>query len=45
MEQAIVSAVTHDVSEAKVTVSGVPDKPGIAARLFASWPTSASTST
>jgi aspartate kinase len=34
MEQAIVSAVTHDVSEAKVTVSGVPDHPGIAARLF-----------
>ncbi len=34
MEQAIVSAVTHDVSEAKVTVSGVPDKPGIAAKLF-----------
>jgi aspartate kinase len=34
MEQAIVSAVTHDVTEAKVTVSGVPDKPGIAARLF-----------
>jgi aspartate kinase len=34
MEQAIVSAVTHDVSEAKVTVAGVPDRPGIAARLF-----------
>jgi aspartate kinase len=34
MEQAIISAVTHDVSEAKVTVSGVPDQPGIAARLF-----------
>jgi aspartate kinase len=34
MEQAIISAVTHDVSEAKVTVSGVPDKPGIAARMF-----------
>jgi aspartate kinase len=34
MEQAIVSAVTHDTSEAKVTVSGVPDQPGIAARLF-----------
>jgi aspartate kinase len=34
MEQAIVSAVTHDVSEAKVTVSGVPDKPGIAAQMF-----------
>ena len=34
MEQAIVSAVVHDTSEAKVTVTGVPDKPGIAARLF-----------
>jgi aspartate kinase len=34
MEQAIVSAVTHDISEAKVTVLGVPDRPGIAARLF-----------
>jgi len=34
MEHAIVSAVTSDDSEAKVTVSGVPDEPGIAARLF-----------
>jgi aspartate kinase len=34
MEQAIVSAVVHDTSEAKVTVTGVPDQPGIAARLF-----------
>lgn len=34
MEQAIISAVVHDTSEAKVTVSGVPDQPGIAARLF-----------
>lgn len=34
MEQAVVTAVTHDASEAKVTVSGVPDRPGIAARLF-----------
>jgi aspartate kinase len=34
MEQAIISAVTHDTSEAKVTVSHVPDQPGIAARLF-----------
>jgi aspartate kinase len=34
MEQAVVTAVTHDVSEAKVTVAGVPDRPGIAARLF-----------
>jgi aspartate kinase len=36
MEQPIISAVTHDTSEAKVTVTGVPDKPGIAARLFRS---------
>jgi len=34
MEQAIVSAVTHDTSEAKVTVHGVPDRPGLAAQLF-----------
>jgi len=34
MEQAIISAVTHDTSEAKVTITGVPDRPGIAARLF-----------
>jgi len=34
MEQAVVTAVTHDLSEAKVTVTGVPDRPGLAARLF-----------
>ncbi|HVX22996.1 MAG TPA: aspartate kinase [Acidimicrobiales bacterium] len=34
MEQAIVTAVSHDTSEAKVTVAGVPDRPGLAARLF-----------
>lgn len=34
VEQAIVSAVVSDSSEAKVTVAGVPDRPGIAARLF-----------
>jgi aspartate kinase len=34
MEQAVVTAVTHDLSEAKVTVTGVPDKPGLAAKLF-----------
>ena len=34
MEQAIVTAVTHDISEAKVTIAGVADRPGIAARLF-----------
>ncbi|MFY9783432.1 MAG: aspartate kinase [Acidimicrobiales bacterium] len=34
MEEAIVSAVTDDTSEAKITVSGVPDRPGVAAKLF-----------
>jgi aspartate kinase len=34
MEQPVVTAVTHDESEAKVTVTGVPDRPGLAARLF-----------
>lgn len=34
MEKAIISAVTHDTSEAKVTLEGVPDQPGIAARVF-----------
>jgi aspartate kinase len=34
MEQPIISGVTHDVSEAKVTIFHVPDRPGIAATLF-----------
>ena len=34
VEQAIISAVTHDTSEAKVTIERVPDRPGIAARMF-----------
>ncbi|HUA96588.1 MAG TPA: aspartate kinase [Acidimicrobiales bacterium] len=34
MEQAVVTAITHDTSEAKITVAGVPDRPGVAARLF-----------
>jgi aspartate kinase len=34
MEQPVVSAVTHDTSQAKVTLAGVPDRPGIAAALF-----------
>jgi aspartate kinase len=34
MEQAIISGVAHDVSEAKITVVGVPDKVGEAARIF-----------
>ena len=34
LEKAIVSCISHDVSEAKITVIGVPDRPGIAAHLF-----------
>jgi aspartate kinase len=34
MEQAIISGVTHDTSEAKVTVRDVPDRPGVAAEVF-----------
>ena len=34
MEQAIISGVAHDPSEAKITVVGVPDKVGEAARIF-----------
>ncbi len=34
MEQPVVTAITHDTSEAKVTVTGVPDRPGVAAHLF-----------
>ena len=34
MEQAIISAVVHDASEAKVTVTRMPDHPGVAAGLF-----------
>ena len=34
MEEAIVRGVAHDSSEAKVTVHGVPDQPGVAANLF-----------
>jgi aspartate kinase len=34
MEQAIVSGVTYTTDEAKVTVRGVPDQPGVAAHVF-----------
>ena len=34
MEDALIRAVVADLSEAKVTVSGVPDRPGVAAGLF-----------
>lgn len=34
MEQALISGVADDDSEAKVTIVDVPDKPGVAARIF-----------
>ncbi len=34
VEHAIITGVAHDRSEAKITVVGVPDKPGTAAELF-----------
>ncbi len=34
MEHAIISGVTHDTSEAKVTIAQVADRPGVAASLF-----------
>jgi aspartate kinase len=35
MEQPLITAVTHSVSEARLTLAGVPDEPGAAARIFA----------
>jgi aspartate kinase len=34
LEKAIISGVTHDTSESKLSILGVPDQPGIAARVF-----------
>ncbi len=34
MEKVIVSGVTYNKNEAKVTIMGVPDRPGVAAKLF-----------
>ena len=34
MEQPIIAGVAHDLGDAKVTVLGVPDRPGTAAAIF-----------
>ncbi len=34
MEQALITGVAHDRGEAKVTVTAVPDHPGVAAKIF-----------
>lgn len=36
MEQAIIAGIAHDKSEAKITIVGVPDRTGMAARIFQS---------
>ncbi|WP_432832264.1 aspartate kinase [Dactylosporangium sp. CA-092794] len=34
VEQALITGVAHDRNEAKITIVGVPDQPGVAARIF-----------
>lgn len=34
MEQLVVSGVTHDLDQARITLKKVPDQPGIAAKIF-----------
>ncbi|MCE5329677.1 aspartate kinase [bacterium] len=34
MEQAVVAGVSYDTNQVKVSVFGIPDKPGVAAKLF-----------
>ncbi len=34
VEAAIISGVAHDTSESKLTILGVPDKPGMASKVF-----------
>ena len=45
MEQVVVRAVTYDKNEARISVLGVPDQPGVAAEVFDTLvpPTSSST--
>jgi aspartate kinase len=34
MERPLVTAVTHSIQDARITLTGVPDQPGIAGRIF-----------
>ena len=45
MEQAVISGIAFNRDEAKITVTGVPDRPGIAYAILARSPTPTSTST
>jgi len=35
IEKEIVSGVSYNINESKITISGIPDEPGISARIFA----------
>ncbi len=37
MEQAVVSGVSYDTNQVKISVFGIPDEPGVAARLFSEF--------
>ncbi|MDD3520485.1 MAG: aspartate kinase [Actinomycetota bacterium] len=37
MEQAVVSGVSYDTNQVKISVFGIPDVPGVAARLFSEF--------
>ena len=45
VEKQIVTGVAYSPDEAKVTLFGSQDKPGVAARVFSRWPRPGSTST
>ena len=34
IEKEIVSGVSYSKNESKITISGIPDKPGISAKIF-----------
>ncbi len=34
MEKVVVSGVTYDTDEAKITIRGIPDRPGVASKIF-----------
>lgn len=36
MEKIVVTGVTHDMNQTRITIMGVPDRPGIAAKIFRS---------
>ena len=45
MEHPLITAVTHSTEEARVTLLGVPDRPGIAGQIFGARASPTSTST